>query len=178
MGLGYLIMGVPYGVPFTLDQAYPFVQDAVVALGFPDLLFHPDDAYSRILERLASGDADVILGVFPTEHPHKAGMVDLDAVGRVIRVVEKPRQSKLRTMWAIAVWEPAFSEFMHRHLRHLQSSSDLSKGPEIPIGDVIQAAILEGMRVEAEVFPGGAYLDIGTPEDLMRAGHWLSSLGA
>ncbi|MEM6402045.1 MAG: dTDP-glucose pyrophosphorylase, partial [Cyanobacteria bacterium P01_D01_bin.116] len=48
MSLGYLIMGVPYGVPFTLDSAYPFVKDAVVALGFPDILFEPKDAFLKI----------------------------------------------------------------------------------------------------------------------------------
>jgi glucose-1-phosphate thymidylyltransferase len=34
---------------------------------------------------------------------------------------------------------------------------------------VIQAAIQHGLSVEAEVFEAGRYLDIGTPEDLMRA---------
>ena len=33
--LAYLMMGVPFGVPFTLDQAYPFVRNATVAFGFP-----------------------------------------------------------------------------------------------------------------------------------------------
>lgn len=40
---------------------------------------------------------------------------------------------------------------------------------EIPIGDVIQAAICRGMPVEAECFTQGSYLDIGTPADLFRA---------
>jgi glucose-1-phosphate thymidylyltransferase len=34
---------------------------------------------------------------------------------------------------------------------------------------VIQAGIDNGLRVEAEVFPEGTYLDIGTPPDLVRA---------
>lgn len=175
MNLGYLVMGLPFGVPFTLDQAYPFVRDAVVAFGFPDILFHPADAYRRILARLREGVADVVLGLFPTDQPHKAGMVAVDATGRVSRVVEKPGSSNLRTMWAIAVWRPSFSEFLHQHVRHLQSSRDLSHIPEIPIGDVIQAAIAAGMRVEAETFADGHYLDIGTPDDLMLAAHRYSA---
>ena len=43
MHLAYLMMYLPFGVPYTLDQAYPFVQDAMVTFGFPDIIFQPDD---------------------------------------------------------------------------------------------------------------------------------------
>ncbi|MEC4813103.1 MAG: sugar phosphate nucleotidyltransferase [Scytonema sp. PMC 1069.18] len=170
MSLGYLIMGLPYGVPFTLDQAYPFVQDAVVALGFPDILFQPEDAYTQILARLEKSDADVVLGLFPTNKPQKAGMVDFDDTGRVRLITEKPRQSQLRYMWGIAVWTPAFTLFLHEYLTRLKAKSNLlSQLPEIPIGDIIQTAIEKGFHVEAQPFPDGTYLDIGTPDDLVRA---------
>ncbi|NJM73046.1 MAG: dTDP-glucose pyrophosphorylase [Scytonema sp. RU_4_4] len=176
MSLGYLIMGLPYGVPFTLDQAYPFVQDAVVALGFPDILFQPEDAYVRILTRLEVSNADIVLGLFPTDKPQKAGMVDFDDEGRVRVIIEKPHQSDLRYMWGIAVWTPAFTQFLHEYLTTFKASSNLSQRPEIPIGDVIQAAIHEGFHVEAEAFPDGTYLDIGTPDDLVRAVQHFAAL--
>lgn len=37
------------------------------------------------------------------------------------------------------------------------------------INDVIQAAINSGLKVEVDVFESGSFLDIGTPEDLVRA---------
>jgi glucose-1-phosphate thymidylyltransferase len=176
MNLGYLIMNLPFGVPYTLDQAYPFVQDSLIALGFPDILFQPDDAYVRLLERQARNQADVVLGLFPTDRPHKAGMVDFDDEGVVRVIIEKPPQTDLRYMWAIAVWTPAFTSFLHQYLIDIEANklrNDTDKlipaRSELPIGDVIQAAIYNGMRVEAEVFPQGSYLDIGTPDDLVRA---------
>jgi glucose-1-phosphate thymidylyltransferase len=79
-------------------------------------------------------------------------------------------------MWAIAVWTPAFTSFLHQYLIDIEANklrNDTDKlipaRSELPIGDVIQAAIYNGMRVEAEVFPQGSYLDIGTPDDLVRA---------
>ena len=51
MHLAYLTVHVPYGPPYTLDQAYPFVKDAVIAFGFPDILFQPEDAYQHLLKR-------------------------------------------------------------------------------------------------------------------------------
>ncbi len=37
MDLAYLLLGLPYGVPYTVDQAYNFVKEAVIAFGFPDI---------------------------------------------------------------------------------------------------------------------------------------------
>jgi glucose-1-phosphate thymidylyltransferase len=174
MNLAYLTVHRPFGVPYTLDQAYPFVQDAVVALGFPDILFQPQDAFVKVLVRQAEEGVDVVLGLFPTEQPSNAGMVDFDQTGRVRCVIEKPLQTNLRYMWAIATWTPKFTHFMHEYLKAIapRYSSNLeSTAPrsELPIGDVIQAAIDQGFRVEAEVFKEGRYLDIGTPENLARA---------
>lgn len=175
LNLGYLIMGLPYGVPFTLDQAYPFVTDAIVALGFPDILFEPQDAFVRVLARQKVSNADVVLGLFPTNQPHKAGMVEFDESGKVHLIIEKPLQSSLRYMWGIAVWTPAFTQFLHEYLFTIRAHSDLSQLPELPIGDIIQAAIYKGMHVEAEAFPDGTYIDIGTPDDLVRAVQQLTA---
>jgi glucose-1-phosphate thymidylyltransferase len=54
MHLAYLMMRLPFGAPYTLDQAYPFVQDALVAFGFPDIIFQPDDAFVQLLARQAA----------------------------------------------------------------------------------------------------------------------------
>ncbi|MCU0567365.1 MAG: sugar phosphate nucleotidyltransferase [Oculatellaceae cyanobacterium Prado106] len=163
MHLGYLTVHVPHGVPYTLNQAYPFVQQARVAIGFPDILFEPADAYRQLIDRQTAGQADVVLGLFPTEFYWKAGMVDFDESGRVHQVVEKPQNSSLKYMWAIALWTPRFTQFLHDFLMtHIPER-------ELPIGDVVQAAIGAGLRVEAVPFADGSYLDVGTPADLQQA---------
>jgi glucose-1-phosphate thymidylyltransferase len=167
MHLAYLMLGVPFGVPYTLDQAYPFVQDALVALGFPDVLFQPDDAFVQLLARQAAGGADVVLGLFPADRPEKVDMVNLDDAGRVRQIVIKPRQTRLCYSWTIAVWTPAFTRFMHEYLAVAQGSA--AGRPELFVGDVVQAAIHDGLRVEAVQVSGEPFVDIGTPEDLVRA---------
>jgi glucose-1-phosphate thymidylyltransferase len=172
--LAYLTVHVPYGVPYTLDQAYPFIKTSRVALGFPDILFTPEDAFAKVLAHQTQSRADVVLGLFPTAQYQKAGMVDVDVQGRVLQIIEKPAFTELRYMWAIAVWAPSFTQFMHDYLAAIPperwQSPEASGGKrELPIGDVIQAAIAHGLRVEAESFPDGTYLDVGTPDDLARA---------
>ena len=116
MNLGYLMMGVPFGTPYTLDQAFPFVQNARIALGFPDILFSPRNAYTRLIERQNRSRAEVILGLFPSNRPQKMDMVDTDSQGRVREIVIKPKQTDLRYTWVIAVWTPVFTRFMHDYL--------------------------------------------------------------
>lgn len=164
MSIGYLTVHVSHGVPYTLNQAYPFVQNALVAIGFPDILFEPADAYTDLIAHQAKSQADVVLGLFPTANYWKAGMVDFDDAGRVRQIVEKPLHSDLKYMWAIALWTPRFTQFMQDYL-----VAKPNPAQEIPIGDVIQASINSGLQVEAVPFPNGSYLDVGTPADLMTA---------
>ena len=39
---------------------------------------------------------------------------------------------------------------------------------ELFLGTVIQAAIASDLKVESMIYPNGAYVDIGTPNDLAR----------
>src|SRR5262245_39032953 len=43
--LAYVMAKLPYGAPYTLDSGYAFVQDSVVAFGFPDILFEGESAF-------------------------------------------------------------------------------------------------------------------------------------
>jgi glucose-1-phosphate thymidylyltransferase len=171
MNLAYLMMRLPFGAPFTLDQAYPFVKDALVALGFPDIIFQPEDAFVRLLKRQADTDADIVLGLFPVDRPQKMDMVALDEKGRARRIVIKPSQTDLRYTWFIAVWTPVFTRFMHTHLASLRrrGNEPAAEKRELYVGDVIQAAIDQDLHVEGVIFAQGAYIDIGTPKDLARA---------
>ena len=105
----------------------------------------------------------MVLGLFPAGNFRKVGVVDFDQTGRVHKIIEKPQHTDLKYMWAIAVWSPQFTQFLHEYLANWIPEK------ELPVGDVIQAAIEAGLQVEAEPFPTGSYLDVGTPGDLATA---------
>ncbi|MDR4498052.1 MAG: hypothetical protein MRK02_09070 [Candidatus Scalindua sp.] len=176
MNLAYLIMGLPFGVPYTIDQAYPFVKDAIIVFGFPDIIFQPDDAFVQLLKRLRETNADIVLGGFPVEVPQKWDMIDLCNDGRIRQVFMKPALSDLQFTWAIAVWSPAFTRFMHKYLSSIQKTREkdnsvynTSKQRELCVGDVIQSAIQNDMKVYSVIFEDGNCIDIGTPEDMIKA---------
>ena len=80
-------------------------------------------------------------------------------------VLDKPQESTLRYSWFTAAWIPSFTEFLHQYL----ANQPIVPPQEVLINDVIQAAIDSGLKVEVEIFENGSFLDIGTPEDLIRA---------
>lgn len=168
MDIAYLMMDLSYGTPFTLDQAYPFVKDALVALGFPDIIFEPDDAYNKILLRQTETNADIVLGLFPTSNPHKTDMVELDENGKVRALYIKPEQTQLTYTWQIAVWTSAFTDYFHNYVSERKKSYNLEHRKELFVGDVIQAALEDEIRIDSVLFKEGKCLDIGTPEDLVK----------
>jgi glucose-1-phosphate thymidylyltransferase len=167
MHLGYFIVGPTSGPPYTLDEAYPFVRDAIIAFGFPDILFEGDDAFRQLLSRQALNNAEIVLGLFPADRPEKMDMVELDENGRVTDLVIQPPHTRLKYSWDVAVWTPAFTEFMHGYL--VTEKNPARHHPELSVGHVIQAAIRDGLRVEGAAVSDEPYLDIGTPEGLTRA---------
>lgn len=170
LSIGYLIMNLPHGAPYTIDQAYPFIQEATILFGFPDILIEPEDAYPRLLEHLEVTGADVVLGLFPTEQPYLCDPIEFDDEGRIHNILIKPADSDLRTTWTIAAWAPSFTRFLHEHLAEVERAADAPTDPrrELYMSHVIMAAIESGLRVEGLHLPGAHFLDIGVPENLIR----------
>lgn len=166
MHLGYLLVTVPWGAPYTLDQAYPFVRASLVALGFPDILFSSDDAYERLIAHQARSSADVVLGLFPADRPSTMDVVATDDHGRIAKIISKPAHTTLTHTWGIAVWTPRFTEFLHDYLVGLPVPTE--NQAELFIGDVMQAGINKGLRVEGIHISDKPFLDIGLPENLAR----------
>jgi len=176
MHMAYLMMDLPFGVPYTLDQAYPFVQDSIVALGFPDIIFQPEDAFDHLLKKQSKSDADIVLGLFPAKNTQKTDMVEFGPNGGINKIQIKPSLTDLVYSWEIAVWTYNFTQFMHDYVlskreRYSKNNfnNNTSKRNEMHISEVVQSAIEEGMAVTYVVFDDGACVDIGTPEDMIGA---------
>lgn len=164
----YLYTKKTFGPPYTLDQAYSLIHDNYVALGFPDILFKPRHAFKQLIEKQQETNADVVLGLFHAPNPKKMDMVAFDQTGKIYSIDIKPQNTALIWTWILAVWNPDFSEFMHRSLKHLLSEFESGQRAEIHVGTVFQSALKIGMTFDFVFFDKGELIDIGTPEDLDR----------
>jgi glucose-1-phosphate thymidylyltransferase len=175
MHIAYLLMDLPFGVPYTLDQAYPFIKNSTVVFGFPDIIFKPVDAFAQLLKKQVDSDANIVLGLFPTKQTKKADMIEFDRGGCIKRINIKPDSTNLLYAWIIAVWGPDFTEFLHEYilnrkkeLNRKQSHNDPMNVKELFMGEVIQAGIRKDLKLDSVIFKDGNYIDIGTTEDLAK----------
>lgn len=176
MDLAYLMMKTPFGPPYSLDQAYPFVNGGpIVVFGFPDIIFQPDDVFIHLLDKHKSKQSDVVLALFPAHNSREMDMVDVDEEGTVRGLYLKPTHTDLHYAWICAIWSRNFTEFLHRHLHSTSSrgmkATDESVVADLSVGHVLQAALVQGLHMQSVVFPQGSYIDIGTPEGLHAAMH-------
>jgi glucose-1-phosphate thymidylyltransferase len=174
MNFAYLIMDLPFGVPFTLDQAYDFVKDDIVVFGFPDIIFKPRDAFNRLLERQILRNPDVVIGLFRAPQPFETQhMVKIDSGGQVSGFEIGPSQTILKNTWIIALWNERFTHFLHEYVSiessRFKKDNTLKKDSiveEVSMTQVLEAALQKGLKIDSMTFEEGAFVDIGSPENL------------
>lgn len=163
--IAYLLQEKLWGMPYALDSAYPWLCGETVLFGMPDTIFHPKDAFSRLLYFHRRACADVTLGLFPTTTPERFGMVEFDNNSyRALYIVDKPDKTHLKYMWGIGCWEPTFTNFLHHYLQKISPPNK-----EVVLGDVFQASIEANLNIRVVPFENGEFIDIGVPDELVRA---------
>ena len=144
------------GLAHALDSAYALVRGKTVCFGMADTIMEPQDVFAKAWAS-ASPEDDVLLVLFPTRRPEKFGMVRTDGSGRVIEIVDKPRQTDLTEMWGSIIWRPRFTEHLHASVRE-RGISDFAR--------ILNDAIGAGMRVSSHTVRDGSYADLGTYEEI------------
>ncbi|MGB8647036.1 MAG: sugar phosphate nucleotidyltransferase [Anaerolineae bacterium] len=145
------------GLAHALDAAYHLTVGKTVCFGMADTIM-PPDVFERGLNEALPTD-DLILILFNTDRPEKFGMVRMDADRRVVEIVDKPKKTELTLMWGCIIWRPRFTE----HLHHCVNDEGISDFAEI-----MNSAIQQGMTGRGVHIAGGAYIDLGTYEEIME----------
>jgi glucose-1-phosphate thymidylyltransferase len=160
LSIAYVYQQLLRGMPFALDLAAPWIGDATTLFAMPDTLITPVETAARLVQHHHYYSADLTLGLFPTNTPHKFGMVELDSDRHVVNLIDKPAQTDLLFMWGLAVWEPRFTRFMSSFLAQSQPHNS-----ELVLNTVFLSAMHSGLSIQAHILDGSHYADIGTPED-------------
>ena len=166
MDLAYLIMGNPNGVPFTLDQAFSFVENKLVAFGFPDILFSEQYAFTSLIQSQAKSEADIVLGLFPCGAMPQADRVEVAGNGWVRKIFPHSSSTNLTSTWGIAVWTSRFTKFLHDFLASLKDNEILET--ELSLSEVLQVGLEHGLKIQGVTVSHKPFLDIGTQEGLAQ----------
>lgn len=142
------------GLAHAINSAFHLIQNKNVLFGMPDTIIQPENVFLQGMDFF--DHSDVILYLFPTETPSKFGMVRMDSKQKVQEIIDKPTFSDLKYMWGCIMWKPVFTDFIH---------SSVENGV-FDFAEIMNAAIVDGIRFLGLHLKKGEFVDLGTYEDI------------
>ena len=156
--IAYLHNSKANGLADAVFSMEPWIGDTWTALALPDTVFHPQSCFRDMVEKLEATNADLVLGVFPTNEPQHLAPVEIGENGKVISLEDKPVNPKFTNAWGTALWTSRFWDYL--------ASTFPFFPPGTSISDAFLGAIEDGLNVYAVFFPHGNFHDIGRIEHL------------
>ena len=149
----------PLGLAHAVRTAYPFLGDSDFVMCLGDNL--QGRGIAGLVRRFRDEKLDCLILLKEVSEPKRFGIAALSPEGRVLRVVEKPKDPPSNLA---VVGTYVFSPRVHEAITRIKPSW---RG-ELEITDAIQAMIDMGLRVGAEVLDSW-WLDTGKKDDILTA---------
>ncbi|HIK29153.1 MAG: glucose-1-phosphate thymidylyltransferase [Oscillatoriaceae bacterium SKW80] len=155
----YIIQPEPAGLADAVKVARDFLGN------FPFIMYLGDNLIENqltpFLETFKQQHLDALILLRPVSNPSAFGVAKVDAKGRVLQLVEKPKQPP-SNLALVGIY--FFSSAIHEAIDQIQPSA---RG-ELEITDAIQRLIDLQKAVEARIIEGW-WIDTGKKDDLLEA---------
>ena len=163
--LTYVVQSTPAGLAHAVLTAEPFLKDSPFVMYLGDNLLQ--GGIAELVGAFSEHEPDALILLTEVADPQNYGVAELEpssepgAVGRVLRLVEKP-ESPVSDLALVGVY--MFTAVIHDAARSVEPSA---RG-ELEITDAIQQLIDAGRRVEPHIVRGW-WKDTGRLEDMLEA---------
>ena len=164
----YAVQPKPEGLAQAFIIGTDFIGNDGCALVLGDNIFYGHD-FSDSLERAVELQKGATVFAYPVHDPERYGVVEFDSSGKAISIEEKPVKPKSRY---------AVTGLYFYDNEVVQYAKDLKPSPrgELEITD-INKIYLESGNLSVEVMGRGiAWLDTGTHDSLLEAGHFIETI--
>ncbi len=166
INLYYKVQPKPEGLPQAFILGEQFIGKDQVALILGDNLFYGKLNFFRDAIKKNQGGT---IFAYRVEHPEEYGVVEFDSGGRVLSIEEKPKEPK--SHYAV----PGLYVFNNEVIEAAKNIKPSDRG-ELEITDVHKHYLKKGqLRVE-RIGRGVAWLDTGTPGNLIDAGNFIRAI--
>lgn len=166
--LSYAVQPKPEGLAQAFIIAKEFLGQSGACLVLGDNVFY-GDGLQEILRRAVSMDKGGLVFGYWVRNPERYGVVKFDGEGKVVSIVEKPREP-------VSNYALPGLYFFDSTVSDIACSLKPSARGELEIVDVMNAYLKRGeLRVEL-LGRGYAWLDTGTPESLLEACMFIQTI--
>ncbi|WP_407674403.1 glucose-1-phosphate thymidylyltransferase RfbA [Nonomuraea glycinis] len=166
--LDYAEQAEPNGVAEALVIGADHIGGEPVALILGDNVFHGYSFQERLRQECDAVDGCVLFG-YPVRDPHRYGIAETDAGGRLLSIEEKPRTPRAnRAIVGLYLYDPDVVDIV-------KNIAPSARG-ELEITDVNRAYLERGRARVVDLGRGFAWLDAGTPESLLQASQYVQLL--
>lgn len=170
--LSYAVQERPGGIAESFAIAREFIGGDNVCLILGDNIFYGQDLTARFEEAkelVESGECEASLFGYPVRNPGDYGVVEFDGEGKVLSIEEKPKAPK--SEYAV----PGLY-FYNSSVIGIASSVSPSDRGEKEITAVNDIYLKRGTLRCTRLWRGFAWLDTGTPERLLKASEFISTV--
>ena len=165
----YRVQDEPKGTAHGVLQGRNFINSDDFVVMYGDNYFKPYTFVQKILEFHLSNKADVTLATYPVYDTTRYGIVKLDKVGKVLRMIEKPSykeaesylvEGKYQAIAGLLVCKSEVIEYIEK--------TKVGKNNEIWLTDTVELMRRDRKNIMGCLLQGRRY-DVGTFESLIEA---------
>lgn len=168
LNLQYAVQPSPDGLAQAFLIGKDFIGDNLSALVLGDNIFHGHDFHEPLDNAMQRTDGASVFA-YHVHDPERYGVAEFDDTGKVLSIEEKPAQPK--SNYAVTGLY-----FYDRQVVDLARSLKPSPRGELEITDLNRRYLEQG-KLNVEIMGRGyAWLDTGTHESLLDAGHFIATL--
>ncbi|MFJ4279549.1 glucose-1-phosphate thymidylyltransferase RfbA [Streptomyces massasporeus] len=168
LSISYAEQASPRGIAEAFLIGGDHVGTDSVALVLGDNIFH-GPGFARLLQRNAQNPHGCVLFGYEVTDPHRYGIGEVDELGRLISLEEKPKRPRSnRAVTGLYFYDNDV----------LDIARDIRPSPrgELEITDVNRVYLERGAARMVDLGRGFAWLDTGTHDALLTAGQYIQTL--
>lgn len=159
VNITYIGQPEPKGLAHAVLVAEDFIGEEPFVMYLGDNLIK--QGVKPLIYAYVNEGSDCVVCVSPVKNPQQFGIVELDDKGKVIKLVEKPKEPKSNLALA-GVY------IFNNSIFHAAKQIKPSWRNELEITDAIQYLLEQGKKVSIQTIDGW-WKDTGKPEDLLEA---------
>ena len=169
LNLNYIEQPKPDGIAKAFILAEDFIQNDQVTLILGDNIFYGYDFSKLLVDNVKSVKKGATIFSYEVSDPERFGVVEIDKKRNALSLEEKPKKPKSNhAVVGLYIYD-------NKVIDHAKNLKPSERG-ELEITDLNKIYLQKKQLSVATLGKGFAWLDTGTPESLLEASHFVSTI--